>query len=69
MTHLSRYWKSITIDIMITIETITFVHDGPTALEVDLLKVGAEARQVEQGKVADVETALRHGGVKMNMIA
>ena len=54
---------------MITIETITFVHDGPAPLEVDLLQVGAEPRQVEQGKVADVETALRHGGVKMNMIA
>ena len=62
MTHLSRYWKSITIDIMIAI-TITFVHDGPTALEVDLLEVGAEPRQVEQGKVADVETALRYGEV------
>ena len=49
--------------------TITFVHDGPTALEVDLLEVGAEPRQVEQGKVADVETALRHGGVKINMVA
>ena len=49
---------------MITIETITFVHDGPTALEVDLLKVGAEPRQVEQGEVADVETALRHVEVK-----
>ena len=43
--------------------TITFVHDGPTALEVDLFEVGAEARQVEQGKVADVETALRYFGV------
>ena len=51
---------------MITIETITFVHDGPTALEVDLLEVGAEPRQVEQGKVADVETALRY--VEMMMI-
>ena len=49
---------------MITIETITFVHDGPTALEVDLLEVGAEPRQVEQGQVADVETALRHVEVK-----
>ena len=49
--------------------TITFVHDGPTALEVDLLEVGAEPRQVEQGKVADVETALRHDEVKMNIIA
>ena len=54
---------------MITIETITFVHDGPTALEVDLLEVGAEPRQVEQGQVADMETALRHGEAKMNMIA
>ena len=54
---------TITIDIMIAI-TITFVHDGPTALEVDLLEVRAEARQVEQGKVADVETALRHVEVK-----
>ena len=52
---------------MITIETITFVHDGPTALEVDLLEVGAEARQVEQGKVADVETALRYVEVMVMM--
>ena len=52
---------------MITVETITFVHDGPTALEVDLLEVGAEARQVEQGKVADVETALRYVEVMVMM--
>ena len=52
---------------MITIGTITFVHDGPTALEVDLLEVGAEARQVEQGKVADVETALRYVEVMVMM--
>ena len=47
--------------------TITFVHDGPTALEVDLFEVGAEARQVEQGKVADVETALRYVEVMVMM--
>ena len=47
--------------------TITFVHDGPTALEVDLFEVGAEPRQVEQGKVADVETALRYVEVMVMM--
>ena len=30
-------------------------------------KVGAEARQVEQGKVADVETALRYVEVMVMM--
>ena len=64
---LFRCWESNTITIDITIETITFVHDGPTALEVDLFEVGAEPRQVEQGKVADVETALRYVEVMVMM--
>ena len=32
-----------------------------------MLEVGAEARQVEQGKVADVETALRYVEVMVMM--